>query len=328
MAHWYRISWVTYLLWPLSWLFGLIASIRRFAFRRGWLASVHAGVPTIVVGNLSVGGNGKTPVVIWLCEWLTQAGYRPGVISRGYGGQAPHYPFQLNETSTGAQAGDEPVLIHQRTGCPVVVSPKRIDAALHLIQHCNVNVIISDDGLQHYALKRDIEIVVVDGERRYGNGLLLPAGPLREGCSRLQSVDFIVNNGGTAQPGEYAMRLRPAAAKKVNGDAGDYVMAINGTKINACAGIGHPPRFFKTLTELGFELQKQQGFADHYAFNVAELSKLNQDYPLFMTEKDAVKCRDFELDQAWYIPVSADLPVVLTEQIVTKLKEINHHARS
>ncbi|MDO6524713.1 tetraacyldisaccharide 4'-kinase [Motilimonas sp. 1_MG-2023] len=326
MKFWYRIDGITCLLWPLSWLFGLIAATRRFAFCQGWLKSVHVGVPTIVVGNISVGGNGKTPVVIGLCEWLTQLGYRPGVISRGYGGNAPHYPLLVDTHTTGAQAGDEPVLIYHRTGCPVVVSPKRIEAAQYLIEHCHVNVIISDDGLQHYALQRDIEIVVVDGERRFGNGLLLPAGPLRESKKRLNSVDFVINNGADPQGNEFAMSLKPSTPKSVVGQV-EFDADEVGKKVNACAGIGHPPRFFNTLKGLGFELVQQRAFADHHAFKQEEIQALEQQYPLFMTEKDAVKCRDFELKQAWYLPVSALIAAPFKEHFIMKLKEINQNVR-
>ncbi|MFO6424769.1 tetraacyldisaccharide 4'-kinase [Motilimonas sp. KMU-193] len=321
MSFWYSRTIVSYLLLPFTGLFALVTTMRRLAYRLGWLRSEHAGVPTIVVGNLSVGGNGKTPVVIWLCEILTAAGFKPGVISRGYGGKAQHYPLIVDQHTSGAQAGDEPVLIYHRCQCPVVVSPSRIDAARLLRQSYQVDVIISDDGLQHYALQRDIEIVVVDGERRFGNGWLMPSGPLRETRQRLESVDLIINNGGQIQGDEVAMSLIAADPTPVTDAIAAFDKTKYGTHVNACAGIGHPPRFFKTLDELGFNVAKGVPFADHHAFDEAEIKALEQTLPLFMTEKDAVKCRDFALTQSWYVPVTAAIDAAVADLIIAKLRE-------
>lgn len=197
---WYRKSGWRWLLAPFALLFAIISGTRRYAYRHGWRKGYRSSLPVIVVGNISVGGNGKTPVVVWLVEQLQARGYRPGVVSRGYGGKAPHYPYRLDETSTTAQAGDEPVLIARRCGCPVVVAPKRADAVRLLEQSGEVDIIITDDGLQHYALARDIELVVVDGARRFGNACLLPMGPLREPVTRLKRVDAIICNG--SEPGK------------------------------------------------------------------------------------------------------------------------------
>ena len=195
---WYRRSWVNWLFAPLALLFALLTTARRGLYRAGWIRSYRAPVPVIVVGNITVGGNGKTPVVLWLVELLTKAGYHPGVVSRGYGGKAPHYPYLLHPAATAAEAGDEPVLIYQRCGCPVAVAPKRATAVQLLVEQCGVDVIICDDGLQHYALQRDIELAVMDGERRLGNGWLMPMGPLRETPSRLRQVMAVICNGGQA----------------------------------------------------------------------------------------------------------------------------------
>ncbi len=197
---WYRKSGWRWLLAPFALLFAIISGTRRYAYRHRWLKGYCSSLPVIVVGNISVGGNGKTPVVVWLVEQLQARGYRPGVVSRGYGGKAPHYPYRLDAASTTAQAGDEPVLIARRCGCPVVVAPKRADAVRLLEQSGEVDIIITDDGLQHYALARDIELVVVDGARRFGNACLLPMGPLREPVTRLKRVDAIICNGG--EPGK------------------------------------------------------------------------------------------------------------------------------
>ena len=197
------------LLLPLSWLYGLVSGGIRLCYKLGLKRAWRAPVPVVVVGNLTAGGNGKTPVVIWLVEQLQQRGIRVGVVSRGYGGKAAAYPLLLTAETTTAEAGDEPVLIAQRTGVPVAVSPVRSDAVKAILAQHDVQIIVTDDGLQHYRLARDVEIVVIDGERRFGNGWWLPAGPMRERAGRLKSVDATIVNGGVAQPGEIPMRLEP-----------------------------------------------------------------------------------------------------------------------
>jgi len=187
MPFWYQPTrWWIWILSPFSWLFFVIASSRRFLYKKGLLSSSKNKLPVIVVGNISVGGNGKTPFVIWLCEWLIKQGYRPGIISRGYGGKSKVYPLLLGKTTSGKEAGDEPVMIFKRLGIPVVVDPVRSRAAAYLSEHDLVDIIVTDDGLQHYALQRDLEIVVVDGKRRFGNQHVMPMGPLREPLSRLK----------------------------------------------------------------------------------------------------------------------------------------------
>jgi tetraacyldisaccharide 4'-kinase len=203
----------------------------------------------VVVGNLTAGGNGKTPVVIWLVEQLQQRGIRVGVVSRGYGGKAASYPLLLNTATSTAEAGDEPVLIFQRTGAPVAVSPVRSEAVQALLPPMILQLIVTDDGLQHYKLARDKEIVVIDGVRRFGNGWWLPAGPMRERASRLRSVDAVIVNGGVARPGEIPMQLRPGlAVNLLTGERRDAAALDN---VVAMAGIGHPPRFFATLESCG-----------------------------------------------------------------------------
>ena len=310
-----------WLLLPLSWLYGLIATILRYSYKSGLKKSWRAPVPVVVVGNLTAGGNGKTPVVIWLVETLQLHGFRVGVVSRGYGGKSPHYPLVLSESTTTAQAGDEPVLIYQRTGAPVAVSPLRSDAVKALLADNELDVIITDDGLQHYALKRDVEIVVVDGVRRFGNGLWLPAGPMRERASRLRSVDAIITNGGTAETGELAMILQPG--KAVNLVTGEQRDASALRNVVAMAGIGHPPRFFATLKQLGLTLQKEVAFADHKAYQIEQLSGLAQSGQiLLMTEKDAVKCRDFAQTNWWYLPVEAKIQGRLAEKLLQRITDL------
>ncbi|ANR77986.1 tetraacyldisaccharide 4'-kinase [Kosakonia sacchari] len=306
------------LLLPLSWLYGLVSGAIRLAYRIGLKKSWRASVPVVVVGNLTAGGNGKTPVVIWLVEQLQQRGIRVGVVSRGYGGKAERYPLVLTSETSTAQAGDEPVLIYQRTGAPVAVSPVRSDAVSAILALYPVQLIITDDGLQHYKLARDKEIVVVDGVRRFGNGWWLPAGPMRERASRLKSVDAIITNGGVARAGEIPMRLRPGLA--VNMLTGERREVHTLTNIVAMAGIGHPPRFFATLTECGATLQQTVALADHQALTLHDVKPLvKPGQTLVMTEKDAVKCRSFAEDNWWYLPVDAQLEGEQAQELLQEL---------
>jgi len=309
------------LLLPLSWLYGLVSTLIRYSYKTGLKKSWRASVPVVVVGNLTAGGNGKTPVVIWLVETLQQHGFRVGVVSRGYGGRAEHYPLLLTEATPTTQAGDEPVLIFQRTGAPVAVSPVRSDAVKALLDGNELDVIITDDGLQHYALQRDIEIVVIDGVRRFGNGHWLPAGPMRERESRLRSVDAVITNGGTARPGELAMFLQPG--KAINLVTGEQCDASALKNVVAIAGIGHPPRFFSTLKQLGINVQKEVAFSDHQAYTSGQLSAVKAPGQiLLMTEKDAVKCRSFAQPDWWYLPVDAKIEGDQAEKLLQRIAEL------
>ncbi|MEP8626481.1 tetraacyldisaccharide 4'-kinase [Enterobacter mori] len=306
------------LLLPLSWLYGLVSGAIRLMYRLGLKRAWRAPVPVVVVGNLTAGGNGKTPVVIWLVEQLQKRGIRPGVVSRGYGGKATHYPLLLTADTTTAEAGDEPVLIYQRTGVPVAVSPVRSDAVQALLAGHAVDIIITDDGLQHYALARDKEIVVIDGVRRFGNGWWLPAGPMRERASRLQSVDAVIVNGGQAKPGEIPMHLQPGMA--VNLLTGERKAVEQLPALVAMAGIGHPPRFFATLEQCGARLEKRVPLADHQALVEGQVDALTvPGQSLIMTEKDAVKCRTFAKENWWYLPVDAELSGEQPEHLLKEL---------
>lgn len=306
------------LLLPLSWLYGLVSGVIRACYRLGLKRAWRAPVPVVVVGNLTAGGNGKTPVVIWLVEKLTERGVRVGVVSRGYGGKAARYPLLLNEQTSTAEAGDEPVLIFQRTGVPVAVSPKRSEAVQALLAEQAVQLVITDDGLQHYALARDKEIVVIDGVRRFGNGWWLPAGPMRERESRLRSVDAVIVNGGEAKAGEIPMRLAPGLA--VNLLTGERRDVTGLSSLVAMAGIGHPPRFFATLENQGATLEKCVPLADHQALTAEKVaSLLSPGQTLVMTEKDAVKCRAFAKAHWWYLPVDAELSGEKPEQLLEEL---------
>ena len=309
------------LLLPLSWLYGLITCGLRLCYRKGWKKSWRSPVPIIVVGNLTAGGNGKTPVVIWLIELLQRQGLRAGVVSRGYGGKADSYPLLLDASTKTAEAGDEPVLIYQRTGAPVAVSPVRSDAVKALLENHQLDVIVTDDGLQHYALQRDVEIVVVDGIRRFGNGWWLPAGPMRERASRLNSVDAVITNGGQSEQGEIAMQLQPGMA--VNLLTGEQRDATLLPQVVAMAGIGHPPRFFATLKNLQVTTQAEFAFADHQDYQFEQLNALlGAEQTLLMTEKDAVKCRSFAQPNWWYLPVNAQISDRDTARLLAKIHQV------
>ncbi|NHB95221.1 tetraacyldisaccharide 4'-kinase [Photorhabdus stackebrandtii] len=304
---WSGRSWFYLLLLPFSALYGLISGLRRLSYKAGLSQSWKAPVPIVVVGNLTAGGNGKTPVVIWLVEQLQKKGCRVGVVSRGYGGKAENYPLLVTDNTTTAQAGDEPVLIHRRTGAPVAVAPKRVEAVKALLADTPLDIIVTDDGLQHYALQRDFEIAIIDGVRRFGNGWWLPAGPMRELSGRLNKVNAIITNGGMPQSGELSMTLVGGLA--VNMVSGEKRAVNFIPHVVAMAGIGHPPRFFATLQQLGVDLQKEYAFADHQMYTEEQLSHLTDtNQNLLMTEKDAVKCFKFARPNWWYLPVDAQLP--------------------
>ncbi|OOF70366.1 tetraacyldisaccharide 4'-kinase [Rodentibacter caecimuris] len=305
MKFWYSASIISYLLLPFSLLFRLIVHIRRCLFQHHIITAYHAPKPVIIVGNLSVGGNGKTPVVIWLVQQLRQRGMTVGIISRGYGSQSSVYPLLVSEKTDPIQGGDEPVLIAKRTGTPVCISPNRKQAIEYLLEHYPCDIIVSDDGLQHYRLQRDIEIVVIDAKRQFGNGFLLPAGPLREPINRLQNVDLIIANGEELPYANSEMHLRPHYA--VNLLNGEKRLLNKFNQGIAIAGIGNPARFFSMLKNAAIDLLETQSFQDHQQFNIKLFEKLPKNQPLFMTEKDAVKCQTFARENWWYVPVEAQI---------------------
>jgi tetraacyldisaccharide 4'-kinase len=316
----YSLNGVAVLLWPLSLLFGLGARVRRLLYQHGLRRSEAVPVPLIVVGNITVGGAGKTPLVARLVELLREVGYQPGVISRGYGGQSAQWPRQVMADSDPRQVGDEPVLLARRCRCPIVVGPDRVAAARALLEIYGCNVILSDDGLQHYRLRRDLEIAVVDGFRRLGNGACLPAGPLREPPSRLREVDFVVGNGA-ARGGEYLMCLRGATAINLVDPCVSATLAgfRHGT-VHAVAGIGDPGRFFDHLRHARLRIVEHP-FPDHHVFRPEDLH-FPQDLPVLMTEKDAVKCRAFAPEGCWYVPVDARLEPTFEEDLLKRLASV------
>jgi tetraacyldisaccharide 4'-kinase len=306
-----------FVLIPLSWLFGIVAALRRWAYGVGILKSYSLPVPVIVVGNINVGGSGKTPVVMWLVDQLNKNGYQPAVVSRGYGGSV-RLPTSVNADTEASVAGDEPVLVANRCRCPVWVGADRVHVATALLNaHPQCNVIISDDGLQHYALQRDVEIAVVD-ERIERNARLLPAGHLREPLSRLNTVDAIIFNGEKTINTAYQMQL--AGDEFYNlADASIKATALDFKRrtVMAMAGIGNPDRFFEHLRDLGLTFASIQ-FIDHYAYTAKDLANIDCDV-IIMTEKDAVKCKAFARPNCWVLPVEASIDVALMPVILSKL---------
>lgn len=334
VAAWYRKSPWLYLLMPLSWLYVLIAKRRRVKREANRVANEDFP-PIIIVGNITVGGTGKTPLIIALTRALQAQGLRVGIVSRGYGGNTTKYPAQVEAHSSVDEKGDEAVMIKRSVDCPVVVDPVRVNALKALLETTPCDVVLSDDGLQHYALPRSLEIVVLDGDRLLGNGLCLPAGPLREEPSRLSEVDYVVVNGGNeaqwrAELAKYAtlpptgtMRLQPSAW--VNLHSGERValdaLPINGsTSVHALAGIGNPDRFFDAVRALGLQ-PLCHPFPDHYSFTASDLKFAGTD-TIVMTHKDAVKCEKFAGRHCWYLEVNADVEQALMTRLIADIQSL------
>lgn len=306
---WYGRSAWRWALWPVSLLFIVVVSLRRRRYLRRGPLDGAARVPVVVVGNISVGGTGKTPLVIWLVEQLRARQVHVGVISRGYGGRKLRQPRLLAGGDSADEVGDEPLLISRRTGVPVVVCVDR-SAAVRRLGEEGVTLAISDDGLQHYAMARAMEIVVVDGERGLGNGLCLPAGPLREPVARLGAVDALVVNGAQREAwmpaGSVHMQLVPGDLVSLSGSPSMPLERLRGQVVHAVAGIGNPQRFFATLEQAGVQVLAHP-LADHAQLRAADLL-FDDDHPVVMTEKDAVKCQAMSLSRHWYLPVQAQFP--------------------
>lgn len=339
MADWLQKQWKGYSIWhfvllPLSFIFFSLSITRKWLFRLGVFRSHKLPVPVIVIGNISVGGTGKTPLVIWLVEQLRQKGFKPGVISRGYG-RAANDLTEVFAHSPPSLVGDEPLLIAKRTKSPVFVSANRVDAGHALLKgHPEVDVIVSDDGLQHYRMQRDMEIAAIDAERGFGNNFLLPAGPLREPQYRLNSVDAIVMTNGDKQHLTQAQFVVPVFNMDFNGDV--FVSLFddktqhqsnhfNNKQLVAIAGIANPKRFFDALTKMGLVFE-QKSFADHYAFTPQDFLPF-VGKTILMTEKDAVKCAQFAKNNAqydiWMMPVSASIDNGLNELVSQKLARLS-----
>lgn len=316
---WYGQRSIALALLPFTWLFGLVVKLRSIGYTKGWLKSTKLSVPVIVVGNITVGGTGKTPLVIWLAEFLKSTGYSPGIISRGYGGIASSWPQQVRADSDVRIVGDEAKILAKRTSCPVAVGPNRADSAQTLMEHYQCNVIISDDGLQHYALQRDIEIALVDGERRYGNHYLLPAGPLREPVERLKTVDFVVCNG-LARQDEYALIIEGKEAIKVLDEKQVLPLEeFKSTPCHALAGLGNPSRFFSYLKKFNVSFEPHF-FPDHFNYTQKDIN-FGDNRPVLMTEKDAVKCAFIANEKHWYVPIKAQMTQKFGLTLLSLLKE-------
>jgi tetraacyldisaccharide 4'-kinase len=316
---WYQKHWRAkakqWLLSPLALVFWFLSSLRRIFFQLAIKKSHKIAVPVLIVGNISVGGNGKTPLVVWLANCLRLLGHNPGVLSRGYGGNNTEFPKSVEHNSRAEDLGDEPILMYQHIACPLVVDPNRVRGANYLVEKHGCDLIICDDGLQHYALQRDIEIAVVDGERKLGNGYLLPMGPLREGKWRLSTVDLVVCNGGVPGPNEHLMELQPNELVNIKDPSKTMVLDDIKSPVVAAAAIGNPERFFNLLRANKIVLKSCLSFADHHQFKAADLPK----EIVLMTEKDAVKCRDFAHQDWWYLPVKATLTELFEKQLIEKL---------
>jgi tetraacyldisaccharide 4'-kinase len=305
---WYdgEAPWLSVLLMPLSWLFRGVATARRSAYRSGWLRSYRVQRPVIVVGNITVGGTGKTPFTIWLAKHLQARGLRVGIVLRGYGGRSERWPREVTAQTSWEEVGDEAVLLAQRTGAIVVAGPDRVADARRAIE-LGADIVLSDDGLQHYRLARDCEIAVIDGKRGLGNARLLPAGPLREPAARLSEVDLRVLRGSQERVRELPsgaigqVSITSILDEAVSLTTGERrrVESFTGTPVHAIAAIGHPAAFFASLTALGLEVQGRP-LADHARLTRADIS-FDDRRPVLMTEKDAVKCRTIADERHWVV---------------------------
>lgn len=316
--YWYQpdvLFWLLLpLLWPLSWLYCLIAVFRRKLYQYEIKKSHGNGnkVPVVVVGNIVAGGSGKTPLLISLCDYLVKNGFRPGVVSRGYGGSVAVVK-QVTLADTADMVGDEPLMILQKTGVPVVVGADRVAAVNYLLEQNNCNVVLSDDGMQHYRMQRDFEIAVVDSRRGFGNGFCLPAGPLRERVSRLKEVDMVVYNGRTSAAEQCYYRLETTRVINLDSERSDSLLSFTGRPVHAVAGIGDPQRYFDQLRQNGLDII-EHAFPDHHDYQPDDFSGWQNDC-ILMTEKDAVKCRHLNLPDAWAVSVSAVFSDTLKAQL-------------
>jgi len=315
MNLWYSKNILSYLLWPFSLLWQWGMQLRQSLYKCGIFGSTHFPVPIIVVGNLTVGGNGKTPMIIALFKLLQEMGFKPGIVSRGYGGALKKGAYLVTATSNASLVGDEPLLLARRLNCPLAIGAKRVEAVNLLLAHHDCDVVLSDDGLQHLAMGRTMELIIVDGERQFGNGFCLPAGPLRESIKRLQTTQWVIYH--STEP-VYLQRffLQPHCFRSVTKpECTRPLQAFAHQRVAAIAAIGYPQRFLEALRALHITV-KATLFRDHHVYKKAELA-IYKNNTVIMTEKDAVKCATFDLNDAWYLEVSA----VLSETLESKLRD-------
>ena len=316
---WYGKSRLVWLLLPFSWIFGALVELRRWCFDRGLFKRFSVGIPVIVVGNLTVGGTGKTPLVIWLANSLFAQKRKVAVITRGYGGQSDQWPRRVKPGSDPVQVGDEAVLIAQQTQAIVIAGPDRVANARQAIAE-GAELIISDDGLQHYRMRRDLELVVVDNSRMFGNGFLLPAGPLREPVKRLQEADLILLNQrddsrpARLDPPSVTYRIRLVNLRALKSEAIRAVAELNGQTVHVITAIGHPQSFISALEQLGLHVDARI-LPDHARLSRADI-EFNDDLPVLMTEKDAVKCQHIADSRHWAVTTQVQLSTVDEAQLI------------
>lgn len=316
--YWYDKNLVAYLLWPISLLFRLLVWSRLKAYQLGLFKSFKVSKPVVIIGNIAVGGTGKTPLILELCRLLTSYGLKVGVISRGYGGTGP-WPHQLSEGAEAQVSGDEPVQLYQRTKLPVVVGPDRVKDAALLCEQNEIDIILADDGLQHYRLQRDLELVVVDQQRQFGNGFCLPAGPLREPVSRLSKQSWCIYNGGKQK---YSFAIQPSYVKQLDSNRTEKLAYFAQKTVHAVAGIGNPQRFFSMLKEHGINVI-EHAFPDHYQFNESDLN-FDDDLPVLMTEKDSVKCKSLVNNNLWYVAIDIQLSNQFLNDFKKQVVQLTH----
>ncbi len=325
---WYNKAYWSYLLAPLSVLFWLVSTTRRLLYRLGISKQNKFATPVIVVGNITVGGTGKTPFVVYLIALLKQQGFKPAIVSRGYGAEEnADFPFpRLVTSETDVRySGDEPKLLAMKTQVPVVISPNRSEAVSYINQHTDCDVVISDDGLQHYAMARSMEVVLLDQQRGVGNGWLLPVGPLRESKKRLQSVDLVLQNAGFSENSSLDYRLASSSPYHISEQT---LLADTSKKVHLISGIGNPQRFMDTSKGMGLEVDSCNWLPDHHNFTLDDFAQYSDTDIVVMTEKDAVKCIDLlkpehRASSKWYVlPIEARISSSVEQQILAKIKQL------
>ena len=301
---WYRENFYKYLFMPLSWAFHVCLILRRKAYQIGLFKIYKAKCPVVVIGNITVGGTGKTPITIWLANYFILKGYKPLILSRGYGGKIGDHPIEVSRNTDVSMVGDEPLLMASKLKCPIIVHPSRIQSLIY-IDDRKFDLILCDDGLQHYQLDRDFEIAVIDGDRKFGNKCLLPAGPLREPISRLSEVDIsLINNSNQESIKGNSFNLVGKKVINVRTNEVRLIEDFEGHEVHAVAGIGNPDRFFNFLEKRKI-IVKRHPFEDHYNYDSLEL-EFNDGLDILMTEKDMVKCKNFNNKKIWYVPVEVE----------------------
>lgn len=309
---------LNFVLLPISLIYFILVTIRRFSYTLGLRKIYHFKKTIIVVGNITVGGTGKTPLVIAIAKFLQQNDFKVGVVSRGYGGRGnSKKSISVAKFSSYKKVGDEPVMIANNLNIPIMINKKRAVAVADLLKNNTIDIVISDDGLQHYSMARDIEIAVIDGKLRFANNWFLPAGPLREPISRLSKCDFIINNSGKTYSNEFAMTLKPVEYINIKTNKKIAFNDWNIRNCNAICAIGNPDRFFSVLEHQGIKLEKKI-FKDHYPFKITDIN-FNNDKPIIMTEKDAVKCRKFANEKMYYLKVETKLDAKFLTKLLEKL---------